>query len=770
MRRGTGSTRKAFLRRAAGGAAMALALSYPALAAPLLPADFFDSIPSAPEGQAAIEADFLSYDGARGVVTASGRVNLSYSGYQASGDELVYEPKTGAVKLTGNVRMRDPAGNVYLADAVDVTGGLQQAFLRAVALRAANGALITADSVDYSRALESVLVNSAYSPCGECVDAKGRRIGWKVSAARITYNNQSKMIYLEQPRLDVLGIPVAWLPWIGFPDPTQKGLENFRFPTWAYSDKIGVQLNLPYQVSVTNDTDIIFTPSINTRQGLMGSLEVVQRFQTGEASVKGSIIRQADPAAFAGEVGNREWRGAIQTSGRFTTVENWTAGWSYTAFTDAAFQTDYQMTAARNYVNEVYATHLSDDFFFDVRAAQYNLLGNYTAADQDKQASALPLMRFETVQKLQDGYGQLEFTARLANVSRNADHVSTVNGVKYAYGFKESKQHLMLQGGWQNQMIAPGGLLVTPYLGARADASAYDGASTDVSAPAGAMSLLAATPIAALDVRFPMMAQDDYGGSHIFEPIGQLVYRGSNTTAVGITNDDAQSFVFDDTNLFSYNRFTGTDRQETGLRANVGARYQANFANGGYVDAIVGQSFHLAGTNALGVPDAAQTGTMSGLHNNASYIVAGARAGFEGLDVGAKLQVDPVAPRITRAGAGAAVTLDTLTFGGDYLYIAANPALGVPKDQHEVYGYMGIPIDDYWRLTAGAGWDLNANSFLIASAGVSYDDGYFMAGVEASRTGPTHSSPNDTRVTGSFRLKTPDWSGLGLTQTFSPKF
>ncbi|MDT9071217.1 LPS assembly protein LptD, partial [Escherichia coli] len=58
--------------------------------------------------------------------------------------------------------------------------------------------------------------------------------------------------------------------------------------------------------------------------------------------------------------------------------------------------------------------------------------------------------------------------------------------------------------------------------------------------------------------------------AHLVEPIAQIVYRGSDVTRVGITNDDSQSFVFDTSNLFDYNRFSGIDRQETGLRANMG--------------------------------------------------------------------------------------------------------------------------------------------------------------------------------------------------------
>src|SRR5690606_18851599 len=146
----------------------------------------------------------------------------------------------------------------------------------------------------------------------------------------------------------------------------------------------------------------------------------------------------------------------------------------------------------------------------------------------------------------------------------------------YEFAYEEHKVHAAVEASWQNQYVLPGGLLATPYLGLRGDAAWYDGSS--VLKP-GEVSLLEATPIAAIDVRWPLIAVDGYD-SHLFEPIAQLVYRGSDTTLVGITNDDAQSFVFDDTNLFSYNRFSGSDRQEMGLRVNIGGRYLANFGDG----------------------------------------------------------------------------------------------------------------------------------------------------------------------------------------------
>jgi LPS-assembly protein len=231
---------------------------------------------------------------------------------------------------------------------------------------------------------------------------------------------------------------------------------------------------------------------------------------------------------------------------------------------------------------------------------------------------------------------------------------------------------------------------------------------------------------------------------------------------VGITNDDAQSFVFDDTNLFSYNRFSGGDRQETGLRANIGGRYQANFADGGFFEVIAGQSFQLAGSNAFAAADPAQTGVGSGMDVTASYAVLGAYASFaEGLTLGGKLQVDTASPRVTRTGLGVGYANAGYGASVDYGFLAANAAVGTLKDQHEIGGTITIPVAEYWSVSSNASWDLAGNSWLQVGGGVTYDDGYVVIGANANRTGPTHSSPNATTVTATFRLKAPAGFNVG---------
>ncbi|MHB1101294.1 MAG: LPS-assembly protein LptD [Devosia sp.] len=742
------------LRRIAVGIAavgLVLLAGAPPASAQLLPEGFFDQIP-ATGGQAQIEADMLAYDGQLDVISAEGDVVMSYEGYQLTGDKLSYNQTTGELDFIGNVVIRDPAGTVFRADRVRVTGGMKEAFLESLTLTTPDGSLIKAKDVNYSRELETILTQAHYSPCGLCIDSKGRRIGWKVNASKIVYNRDEGWVYLEGAGLEILGIPVAWIPWLVLPDPTQPRRQGFRMPSVDYNQQYGGRLDLPYFVPVSETMDLLLTPTLFTRQGFLMAAEWAQRFEYGDYDIKASGIYQLDPAAYAGTVGNTAWRGAIQTSGRFVPFEDWKAGWSYTAFSDAAYLVDYKLQSSKNVVNEVYATHLSEDFYLDVRVQQFNLLGNVTPPQQQQHARAVPSIRAAHYLDLGD-MGQVAFEARVLGIQRGADSTATYNGVPYIFAYQENKVHATIEASWQNQYILPAGIVATPYLGLRGDAAYYDGSSPLL---AGPISLFEATPIAAMDFRWPLIAVNGHD-THLFEPIVQVVYRGSGATLPGITNDDAQSFVFDDTNLFSYNRFSGTDRQETGLRMNIGGRYLANFEDGSWLQLTGGQSYQLAGLNALGVADTAQTGTSTGLGGTASYLVLGAQGSpFEGVTLGAKAQLDPAGFSIRRAGVAAQFSFDGRSVGGDYVFIPADAAIGTATDQQEITGWFTTPLPiDYWYANASVSWDIAANAWLQASGGLTYDDGYFVTSVYGAINGPTHSSPNAQSFGFKFKLRGP---------------
>jgi len=211
-------------------AAVLLALMVPAPAnAQLLPAGFFKNVPPG-AGQAAVEAAMLAYDTATNEVSAEGDVILRYGDYTVTAERITYNQKTRDVFAEGNAAIRDPDGTIYRADRIKITDQMKRAFIESLTLTTVDGATVTADSTDYNEELQTILTNAEYSPCGLCIDKKGRRIGWKVRASKMIYDGDRAVVFLEGPQLELLGVPVAWMPWMAIPDPSQPRAQGFRVP------------------------------------------------------------------------------------------------------------------------------------------------------------------------------------------------------------------------------------------------------------------------------------------------------------------------------------------------------------------------------------------------------------------------------------------------------------------------------------------------------------------------------------------------------------
>ena len=121
-------------------------------------------------------------------------------------------------------------------------------------------------------------------------------------------------------------------------------------------------------------------------------------------------------------------------------------------------------------------------------------------------------------------------------------------------------------------------------------------------------------PTVGLEYRYPFINVQPWGTTTI-EPIAQVIIRPNESYAGKLPNEDAQSMVFDTSNLFSVDKFSGYDRVEGGGRANVGVQATTQFDRGGSVNALFGQSYQLFGLNSFAVADVTNTGVDSGLQN-----------------------------------------------------------------------------------------------------------------------------------------------------------
>jgi LPS-assembly protein len=246
----------------------------------------------------------------------------------------------------------------------------------------------------------------------------------------------------------------------------------------------------------------------------------------------------------------------------------------------------------------------------------------------------------------------------------------------------------------------------------------------------GSTQVARAMPTAGLEYRYPFIGVQSWGTQTV-EPIAQLILR-PNEAASGrnLPNEDAQSLIFDDTNLFKVDKFSGWDRTEGGGRVNAGMQYTAQFNGGGFFNVLFGESYHLFGTNSFAVGDTTNTGIASGLDTRRSDYVA--RASFQPNSVytfTSRFRFDDDTFLMNRVEVEARMNFDRWNAGVLYGNYAAQPQLGFLDRREGIMSYGALKMTTNWVLNGALRYDLHADKVSQLRTGIGYIDDCFIMSV-----------------------------------------
>ena len=278
---------------------------------------------------------------------------------------------------------------------------------------------------------------------------------------------------------------------------------------------------------------------------------------------------------------------------------------------------------------------------------------------------------------------------------------------------------------WRRTLTNSIGQEFTPFASVRADAGSMHidsepGVSNFINT--GNTSLVRAMPTVGLEYRYPFISAESWGTQTV-SPIGQVIARPNEPQVGRWPNEDAQSFVFDDSNLFRVDKFSGWDRVEGGGRANYGVQYTAQFNQGGFVNALFGESYSLFGANSFAEADTTNVGLGSGLDTKRSDYVA--RFSFQPnktYTFTSRFRFDRDTFAVQRTELEANASFDRWNIGVLYGDYAPQPLLGFLDRRQGVLGSGSVKLDANWVLLGAARYDINADKFDQTRIGIGYID------------------------------------------------
>ena len=289
------------------------------------------------------------------------------------------------------------------------------------------------------------------------------------------------------------------------------------------------------------------------------------------------------------------------------------------------------------------------------------------------------------------------------------------------------------EGQWRRSITDQFGQIFTPFASVRADAGAMQinndpGVSNFINT--GDTNLVRAMPTVGLEYRYPFINVQSWGTQTV-EPIAQVIVRPNEQQIGRWPNEDAQSLVFDDSNLFRVDKFSGWDRVEGGSRANYGLQYTAQFNQAGFINALFGQSYSLFGQNSFAYGGTTNTGLDSGLDTTKLRLCARAvvpAKQYLHVYLALPFRQRYIHPSADRTGSQR--ELRSLERQHTLWRLCRSACVGHPRRRQEgILGTGLLKLDANWTVLGGARYDINAGKFDQTRIGLGYVDDCLILGL-----------------------------------------
>ncbi len=314
-------------------------------------------------------------------------------------------------------------------------------------------------------------------------------------------------------------------------------------------------------------------------------------------------------------------------------------------------------------------------------------------------------------------------------MTASADPLARLPAQCLLRGIPGTYTRLTAEAQWRRSFTDSAGEIWTPFASVRADAidasiSNQPGVSNFL--PVGDTQALRVMPTVGLEYRYPFINVQPWGSTTI-EPIAQVIIRPNEPYAGKLPNEDAQSLVYDTSNLFSVDKFSGYDRVEGGGRANVGVQATTQFDRGGAVKVLFGQSYQLFGLNSFAVQDMTNTGLDSGLATPKSdYVGSVNYSPNRTYTFSVRTRLDQQTLNVQRFEAEGRASFDRWSVSMMYGNYAQQPELGYLTRREGLLGSASVKLAANWVMSGAARWDLEANKLNQYIIGAGYVDDCFV--------------------------------------------
>jgi LPS-assembly protein len=650
--------------------------------------------PAARAAPATLVADNVSVDGNSRLV-AEGHVEVLYETYRLKASRIIYDADTDRLTIDGPMTVTTLDGRILQADQAMLAGDLSEGLLTSARLVLDQQLQLAAAEIRRVGGRYSVLDKTVASSCTVC--ASNPVPLWQIRARRVIHDEEKQQLYFDHARLELVGVPIFYLPRLRMPDPTLERSNGFLVPSIRATNGLGTGLKLPYFVTLGRHADVTITPYFSTNRTRTLELRYRQAFRNGEIELNGALSRD--------DLLPDDTRRYLFADGRFDLPRDFTLSFEIKTVSDRAYLLDYGISETDRLISPITISRTRRDEFI---RAELTYVHSLRASENN---ATLP-------STLAGATWQHRFSP--ATLGGIAETELEVFGYNRRSGSDIAGRDVARASGavsWKRDWRGASGLLLEAKTALVLDYYAIEDDSTRPDP------IFRAAPFTAAALRWPLVKHGASGAVHVLEPAAQLVW--SRNDSSDIPNEDSLSTEFDEGNLFSLNRYPGSDAYEQGLRANIGIGWTRFDPRGWSLSLGAGRILRAENNNSFS--------SGSGLNGvNSDWLATANLTTARNLRLTNRALFDDEL-RFERNELQVGWNTEMLELSSSYVWLRANPAESRPVNSSEWEFNTSYRFRRNWTGEADWRYDFTSERAARAGLGLEYRNECMTVGLSVSR-------------------------------------
>ena len=275
-------------------------------------------------GAVAIEADQTEIIDSNKLVF-TGNAEIERNGMLVNADKLTYDKAGDTFTGQGDIRIQDPAGNLFMAQSMEMEvetaiGSAEDVKYQLTSVIPGGKAKASkyirahgqARRVDFEGHDLMTLHDATYSTC-----RKDKEIA-VLNAGKIELDKDAGVGKARNMKLRLYDVPVFWFPYVSFPinDDRKTG---FLMPSFISSDRSGSGVKIPYYINIAPNMDATVSGNYYSKRGAQLQGEFRYMTREGDGSFNGAYLaddKQTDEDRYGYDINLRQrfgrgWSGSV---------------------------------------------------------------------------------------------------------------------------------------------------------------------------------------------------------------------------------------------------------------------------------------------------------------------------------------------------------------------------------------------------------------------------------------------------------------------------